>query len=202
MKYNANENSWHGPFFLLMAFWNHSSLPPPLSVPLPPPFFARYLLPFQLPRSLSPLYWGFYIRKIAELAVLQLSHPGRSLIQLVGRPQKPLATYCSIFTIWHFVNGGGKSIQPVQDVHNKWWVTAAWFMAVLLRELPYSCSMETLSPFPLLLLFLSFSILPLFLLMPLKEQTSAGDNLCDSHSGDRSVPTEPDQSWNTQINLI
>lgn len=43
----------------------------------------------------------------------------------------------------------------------------------------------TLNPYPL--------SLSLFLLVPLKEQASAGDNLCDSHSGDRSVPTEPDQ---------
>ena len=36
--------------------------------------------------------------------------------------------------------------------------------------------------------------LPLFLLVPIKERASAGDNLCDSHSGGQPVPTEPDQS--------
>lgn len=59
--------------------------------------------------------------------------------------------------------------------------------------------MELLSPFALFLFFLlSFSILSLslFLSVPLKEQTSAGDNLYDSHSGNRSVPSETDQSWN------
>lgn len=54
--------------------------------------------------------------------------------------------------------------------------------------------------FPTLILcplYLSFSLslpIPLFLSGPLKEQARALDNLCDSHSGGRSVPAEPDQS--------
>lgn len=75
-------------------------------------------------------------------------------------------------------------------------------MAILLRELPYSFSME-LSPFLLpqffLLLFsvlaLSLSLVPSFFFAePLKEQAIAEDNPCDSHSGSWSVPHETDQT--------
>jgi len=39
-------------------------------------------------------------------------------------------------------------------------------------------------------LLLTFSP-PLFLWVPLEEQANAEDNLCDSHRGNLSVPSEP-----------
>lgn len=144
-------------FFLLMAFSNHSSLQSPLSIPFLLPFLLAISFPSHFPAP-YPCYMEAltFVKCRASRSTAQ---PPGAFTHPAGRPAIEAACYCSIFTIWHFVNGGGKSIQPVQNVHNRWWVTAAWFMAILLRELPYSCSMEPLSPFLIPLFFLlSFSI--------------------------------------------
>lgn len=163
---------------------------------------------YQASVSLSLAYRSFTITKCTASPRLQSSpalqpRRGGSLMQLGWSAKKNLFYFAMFSLHMTFCEWWWREwAQVVQNVHNKWWVTAAWFIAVLFqRGSLFLLSGPVFNLFsPLLGSYYKFFSLFLHCFsLPLGASRGAGKLLriiC------RTLQTEPDQRWNTKINLI